>query len=579
MKAVENCENCGRTIGKLEQPHVWRKHVVCAECHVHLNAAAPASAAVRPSHAPPPLPPTPHFHARPSAPKRQGPPPVPVAVRPESAAPQAVPMLLCATCGHAYPFNDVVSDNGKVTCCNCALAAAAQKAQSAGRDHRNTLVKRVSIAAAAVVLLGAVSFGAYHLVRSVTDKPIVAVTGTTPRAGDAMAEEIMAGAGRGSSDVPPTTTRSVESPDDGNPSPAAALFPPAELSPSPSPSPAPAVSAIPATPPAEKPVAPREEPGSDLTARRGATATPDAAAPAPAPAPSPAPAPAPVLPPEGTAAWHVHKGRELLALAKYPAALEQFNAALKKDRNSADAWHGAGLANQNMGDRNAALERLEKAATLYDPPSRAAVYNCAVANLRENPMRAAKMVKEFLSREGAAPDEQMHTLMGRALFSVNRQGRLNKVWVEAQEFYFAYNEQLEATRTDGRKRWGGEWVTGRDATAKWDRYRSRQQAVETLRTAVDRATKAKKDAWDKLYDQRTGMRLIGDKEQREGQQRYEHAAKQEITLRQQLKTAETEFNSAEKPPFPQLVKFVPMDPPRPPSPGLTVPVATPVSAR
>ena len=55
------------------------------------------------------------------------------------------------------------------------------------------------------------------------------------------------------------------------------------------------------------------------------------------------------------------------------------------------------------------------------------------------------------------------------------------------------------------------------------------------------------------------MRLIGDREQREGQRRYEQAAKQEIDLRQQLKTAQTEFNSVEKPPFPQIIRTVPMD--------------------
>src|SRR5438270_2514435 len=57
MKAVEKCENCGRVIGKLEQPYVWRKHVVCAQCHAHLGRAAPRAAPVAAPVAPlPPLP-------------------------------------------------------------------------------------------------------------------------------------------------------------------------------------------------------------------------------------------------------------------------------------------------------------------------------------------------------------------------------------------------------------------------------------------------------------------------------------------------------------------------------------------
>jgi len=36
---METCENCGRTIGNLETPAVWRERVVCAECHQRLNGS------------------------------------------------------------------------------------------------------------------------------------------------------------------------------------------------------------------------------------------------------------------------------------------------------------------------------------------------------------------------------------------------------------------------------------------------------------------------------------------------------------------------------------------------------------
>ena len=39
--ALENCANCGRTIGHLETPNIWREVVVCAECHKRLSAATP----------------------------------------------------------------------------------------------------------------------------------------------------------------------------------------------------------------------------------------------------------------------------------------------------------------------------------------------------------------------------------------------------------------------------------------------------------------------------------------------------------------------------------------------------------
>jgi hypothetical protein len=45
---MEQCENCGRTIGKLETPMVYRDSVVCPECHARLAVqsvpyASPAS--------------------------------------------------------------------------------------------------------------------------------------------------------------------------------------------------------------------------------------------------------------------------------------------------------------------------------------------------------------------------------------------------------------------------------------------------------------------------------------------------------------------------------------------------------
>ena len=37
--ATDKCENCGRSIGNLETPHVWQDHVVCADCIKRLETA------------------------------------------------------------------------------------------------------------------------------------------------------------------------------------------------------------------------------------------------------------------------------------------------------------------------------------------------------------------------------------------------------------------------------------------------------------------------------------------------------------------------------------------------------------
>lgn len=37
-RIMETCENCGRAIGKLETPHVYRaEHIVCSDCKARLD--------------------------------------------------------------------------------------------------------------------------------------------------------------------------------------------------------------------------------------------------------------------------------------------------------------------------------------------------------------------------------------------------------------------------------------------------------------------------------------------------------------------------------------------------------------
>jgi len=38
VEALE-CENCGRSIGRLESPHIYENHVVCPECEARLKLA------------------------------------------------------------------------------------------------------------------------------------------------------------------------------------------------------------------------------------------------------------------------------------------------------------------------------------------------------------------------------------------------------------------------------------------------------------------------------------------------------------------------------------------------------------
>jgi hypothetical protein len=249
-----------------------------------------------------------------------------------------------------------------------------------------------------------------------------------------------------------------------------------------------------------------------------------------------------------------------LAQGKARAALVEFADAARLDRNCADAFHGSGLAYALLGDSKLSIERLEKAVSLYEPPNRAAVFNLAAAHLKNNPMRAAKVARDYLARPDSPNDEQMHNLMGAALWRVDSQGRQNRAFTDAENFYFAYNARLETARTDERKRWGSEWVSASEATRKWTDYKGRRQTVERLRIEHGRAAKAGKDAHNKVYEQATALKLHSDMEKKRVRQNYEMAVKRVDAVRQQLQKAEQEFAYAEKPPLPLVVPFVPMEP-------------------
>lgn len=45
---MEACGNCGRAIGNLETPFLFREKVVCQECHKRLTASEPVTAPLPP---------------------------------------------------------------------------------------------------------------------------------------------------------------------------------------------------------------------------------------------------------------------------------------------------------------------------------------------------------------------------------------------------------------------------------------------------------------------------------------------------------------------------------------------------
>ena len=46
-QSLETCDNCGRTIGKLETPFLYQNHVVCAQCNEQLSSMRSQQTTIR----------------------------------------------------------------------------------------------------------------------------------------------------------------------------------------------------------------------------------------------------------------------------------------------------------------------------------------------------------------------------------------------------------------------------------------------------------------------------------------------------------------------------------------------------
>jgi tetratricopeptide (TPR) repeat protein len=65
------------------------------------------------------------------------------------------------------------------------------------------------------------------------------------------------------------------------------------------------------------------------------------------------------------------RGQSLIALGKYDAAVEDFNATLNVDNRNGDAWAGLGLAYEKQGNRQKASESYQR-ALVVDPNNKLA---------------------------------------------------------------------------------------------------------------------------------------------------------------------------------------------------------------
>jgi tetratricopeptide (TPR) repeat protein len=311
-------------------------------------------------------------------------------------------------------------------------------------------------------------------------------------------------------------------------------------------------------------------PGESVAARKNKKKNaPEPAAQPQPPATPPTPGPAPVVaaaasqpaPKPGIDA-QIERGKAALASGDLRAAIEAFKNALDADKTNPMALHGLGLAQFQSNDKTKGMATLEQAVKASDNANRAVVYNIAVANLRppENPMRAAKFIKDYLSRPGVPLDEPLQNLLGAALARANDSAaRTGTAYAQAREFYFQYDRKLAAARHDGTARWGMRWIPESQAERKWQTSRTRAEAYDKAEYDAVHANLATKKANEAVYDLNHSLALHSEREIKDVHRNLQVAAKSEKDAVRKRDQAKRELDATEMPEFPRVLEFIPID--------------------
>jgi tetratricopeptide (TPR) repeat protein len=180
----------------------------------------------------------------------------------------------------------------------------------------------------------------------------------------------------------------------------------------------------------------------------------------------------------------LQQGTDALAAGQYKAAREAFLDAIAIDPRNVKAHHGLALCLVAMKEVAKGGAELDRAMTMTTSPDRALVLNAAAANMATNfHMRAAKVVKDYLSAHPKEIDEPMVNALGTALFAATPAERKNRFFGECASFYMIANQRLEGARP-GYKRFGSDWLPARDADAKTAAIAAKQKQLDNLSDAI-----------------------------------------------------------------------------------------------
>jgi len=246
--------------------------------------------------------------------------------------------------------------------------------------------------------------------------------------------------------------------------------------------------------------------------------------------------------------------REHPAIAALRAGRFEEAITAAADLPEADRMHVEAVARQASGDARRAQQLIER--VLRDRPrDRAAAINAAAIWQDENPMRAASLLRGYLTA-APAEDEPVATWLGTAMTRGARVAVNRAFLVETRNWYLEYDRRLAARRADGRGRWGSQWLPRAEAEQLWREVIDAGEALDKADRDHARARQTLDEAVDALNDLNGGFRLTSEAERRRVRKRVEDAQGRLKSAAERLAKARDRERAARQPPFPERVPLV-----------------------
>jgi tetratricopeptide (TPR) repeat protein len=250
---------------------------------------------------------------------------------------------------------------------------------------------------------------------------------------------------------------------------------------------------------------------------------------------------------------------EMIGLDQFEDARKMLEPVMRVDPNGGRANLGMGYTLLRLGRTKEAIPALEKAYSAQ-PTDRTLVLTLAAALQEENPMRAARVLKEHMSASpGKAPDEELQNALFSVLNRAANDPKVNKegFFEECKNFYMTYDQRLSEAHDHGEKHWGNTWIVAKDADKKWDVVITRQKAYAEASRNAELSTRNTAKAKDQLQFVNNGFGLHSERERRAAADDYKAATATEKKAYAAKERAEAALNKAEQPPF---LKSIPVPP-------------------